>query len=161
MWQIIIIILGLIFGFLIGKVNKDEIKQGKKYFLFSEKILLLIIILVLLFFYKLSFLILLGLVIGLVVCKFFKRIYFYLGIVVFCSLFNKELFLIIISLVFLFSLIYGSLSKFKLRNFLLDMIVFFLPFVFLFMQSFINTKIGFFIGFSIGGIIEWARGSAW
>lgn len=160
MWQGIIVILGLIFSFFLGKIAKEEVKQGRKYFLFSEKILLLVIIIIA-FFYKLSVLSLIGIVIGLIICRFFKKIYFYFGIIVIGGINNKELFLALISLIFLFSLVYGSLEKFKLRNFFVNLIIFILPFSLLLVESFINSKIGFLIGVGIGGVIEWARGSAW
>src|SRR3989344_4474101 len=122
MWQVIIVILGILLGFYLGNIAKDEIVKGKRYFLFFEYVLLLILILI---FVKLSFLMLIGAVIGAVIFKVFKQIYFYLGILVLCSsLISKEVFLASISLVFLFSLIFESLNKFKLKNFLVDIILF-------------------------------------
>ena len=159
MWQIIIVILGILLGFYLGNIAKDEVKNGRKYFLFFESVILLILILI---FVKLSFLMLIGAVIGAVICKFFKQIYFYLGILVLCASFiSKEIFLASISLVFLFSLIFEGLNKSKLKNFLLDVILFLIPFSLLFVESFINSNLSILIGFSIGAVIEWALSSAW
>ena len=161
MWQIIVVILGLIFGAFLNKRVREEIKQGKKYFIFFERLILVLFVFILILIYRINILILIGVIVGLLIGKYFKKIYFYFGIVI--SIISKieELFLIFISLVFLFGLIYQSLVKFKLKNLGLDIIVFLLPFSLLFMETFINTKIGFLIGFAIGGIISWARGSAW
>ena len=159
MLEILIVVLGILLGFYLGNIAKDEIIKGKKYFLFFESVILLVLILI---FVKLSFLMLIGAVVGFVICKFFKQIYFYLGILVLCaSLINKEIFLASVSLVFLFSLIFESLSKSKLKNFLLDIILFLIPFSLLFVESFINSNLSILIGFSIGAVIEWARSSAW
>ena len=159
MWQLIIVILGILFGYYLGNITKDEILKGKKYFLFFENVILLILILI---FLKLSFLMLIGVVVGFVIYNFFKQVYFYLGVLVLCaSLINKEIFLASVSLVFLFSLIFESLNKFKLKNFLLDIGLFLIPFSLLFVESFINTNLSILIGFSIGAVIEWALSSAW
>lgn len=156
MWQIIVVILGLVFGAFLNKRVKEEVKQGKKYFIFFERLILLVLVLL---FIKLDILLLIGILIGLVICRFFKRIYFYFGILIGAA--KGELFLASICLVFLFGLIYGSLSKFKLKNLILDVVVFLIPFSFLFMETFINGNLSILIGVGIGGIIQWARGSAW
>lgn len=161
MWQIIIVILGLVFGAFLSKRVKEEVKQGKKYFIFFERLILVLFIFILILLYRINVIILIGVVVGLLIGKYFKRIYFYFGIVIVSVAKNVELLLIFISLVFLFGLIYGARNKFKLKNLILDVVVFLIPFSFLFMETFINSKIGFLIGFSMGGIIQWARGSAW
>ena len=154
MWQIIIVILGILFGLYLGNIAKDEIKNGRKYFLFFQSVILLVLILI---FLKLSFLILMGVVIGVIIGRFFKQIYLYLGVLILCSSFiGKEIFLAAISLVFLFSLIFQSLSKSKLKRVLFDVILFLIPFSLLFVESFINGNLDVLVGIGIGGVIMWA-----
>ncbi len=73
---IIIAFFGLIIGFFISKFVKEELEQGRKYFLWLKKILILVFIIVLLYgSYERYIAIILGLIAG----YFFNREYFYIG----------------------------------------------------------------------------------
>ena len=56
--------IGLLAGILIARYTKEELAQGKRYFLWIKGICLIIISLILIYQFKLSWVILLGLIIG-------------------------------------------------------------------------------------------------
>lgn len=140
---------GLVFGFLLQKVTKEEIEKGKKYFVVILNIFLIVLAIVLLIF-NLNFLVLIFLFIGVILGSFFKRLYFYLGLILISS---KELFFLSVVMIFLISLLYGSLSKFKVREFIFDLVLYLLPLV-LIIGNFINAYSNIFLGIAIGGIIS-------
>lgn len=111
--------IGILVGILIAKYTKEELKQGKKYFLWIERISLIIIFLILLFNFKLSWLVLIGLVAG----YFLPIEYLAFGLAI-ISFEN----IIIACLVFIYGLPYGSLiNKDKTKRVLKELILFILP----------------------------------
>jgi len=103
--------LGLVAGIIIAHFTQEELKPGRKYFIFIEKLVLLIMALLIISFIKGSFLFF---VLGIVAGFLFRRIYFYFGIAL--PLVNGTLLLCLSSLIFIFGLAYGSLKYLDLKK---------------------------------------------
>ena len=147
----ILVGLSLVFGKLLSLVTKSEIKSGDKYFLFTEKVLLVILSLSLLVIdfsvYSLS--IFVGVFIYLILIRSHL---FFLGFCVFLSsLVSLEFSLLIASLVFLYLLIFSR--DLKWNGILISGIIFVLPFLFFFVESFIKGNLSLFLGVVAGGVI--------
>jgi len=132
--------LGLIIGYILALNVKEELILGKKYFNLFEKLILIILIV---FAIKLNYLFFLGLLIGVIINYFIRRVYLFLGIISLIPNF--------IILVFLFGLFHGTLNYIKFRkinykDILINLILFIIPLI-------INIKNDLFIGIGIGGII--------
>ena len=118
--------IGLFVGFFLAIIAKEELKAGKKYFLFLQKIILLLIFVFLLVFIKLNYilvLLILGLIVVYVAKNYFKDkiddvFYFYIILSIIFYLSSKELNLFIIesSLIFLYGLPTGSLLMRKSKK---------------------------------------------
>lgn len=103
--------LGLLAGVAIAFFTKEELRPGKKYFTWLERLILLSMGLVIISYVRefLMFFIL-GAVVGFV----FRRVYFYFGIAL--ALASGQLLLLLSSLVFVFGLPRGSLLVYRLKR---------------------------------------------
>lgn len=110
--------IGILIGILIARYTKEELKQGKKYFLWIERISLISIFLIILFSFKLSLLIIIGLAAG----YFLPIEYLAFGLI----LISSEN-IAIASLVFIYGLSCGSLLKEKTKSVLKELILFITP----------------------------------
>ena len=140
--ELIITVSALIFGFLLSFVRtiKDEIKEGKKYFILIEKTLLAVIILFLLKDFNIN--IIPGILLGILLALIIKIPQLYLGTILALN-FNQTL----ISLTFLFNLINSTLEKSN-KILILKITLLLLPFTFV---SFINAN--FLLGIGIGSLL--------
>tara|TARA_Y100000310_G_scaffold344775_1_gene459428 strand:+ start:12057 stop:12563 length:507 start_codon:yes stop_codon:yes gene_type:complete len=145
---------GLIFGTFIAQLVKEELKPGHKYFIAFKDLLLLIIIGILLYYSRNNFLFLIiGLVLGLLLGRSLKNLYFYLGLGMASSFFLfKEI--LMGSLIFLTGLPHGTLisnlKKKELKNYVIKSLIFFLiPFI----SLIFNINTGVYPGLMIGGLI--------
>ena len=145
--------LGLIAGRIIYENTKEEYKQGLKYFKLMERILVGLIAVFLLA-GNLSLMIFLYILIGIIIGVFLREVYFYLGIGMLSSLSLNNNFIFLISfLVFFFGIVHGTILKINFRRIGTKALFFFIPFLFLLIQSFINTNLSIFLGISIGGLL--------
>ncbi|MBS3163649.1 hypothetical protein J4427_03080 [Candidatus Woesearchaeota archaeon] len=111
--------IGILIGILIAKYTKEELKQGKKYFLWIERASLILILLVIAFNFKLSWLVLIGLMAG----YFIPVQYLAFGLIL--TSFEN---IIIACLIFIYGLPYGSLiNKDKTKRVLKELILFIIP----------------------------------
>jgi hypothetical protein len=123
----LITLLGLIFGHVLSVIAKEEVNPGKKYFKLAEKILLILLFLVLIYSaLPISYIGLIFFCAGLVLAMLIKRIYLWLGLASFISLYTPFV-LLINSLILLFGLPYGTLLQ---RNKIISScILFSIPFL--------------------------------
>lgn len=115
----IISYFGLFVGFILAIIAKEELKQGKKYFIFLQKIILLLIFIFLLIFIKLNYLLVLLILIFILIYilkNYLKKqfnelsyIYIILSIIFYISSKELNLFVIESSLIFLYGLPTGTL----------------------------------------------------
>lgn len=120
----IISYLGLFIGFLLAVIAKEELKPGKKYFIFLQKIILLLIFIFLVVFIDLNYILVL-LILSFIIISVFKRkkefnelpyIYIILSVIFFLSSKILNLFIIESSLIFLYGLPTGSLLTKKSKK---------------------------------------------
>ena len=109
--------LGLVIGMFLPFCNKDELKSGRKYIIFMQKIILAAIIIRISYYYDFSS-VLLFLTIALSFLLFIDKIkiktqiiYPLLGIILYLSSKTTNLFVLISALIFLFGLPSGILIK--------------------------------------------------
>ena len=142
--------LGLIFGKLLSYFTKEEIKDGNKYFILTEKILLILIALSLLII-KID-IFSLFIFLGVIIYFFFRRISLFLGLsVVVSSFVNVEFGLLISSLVFIYLLVYSRNLKWK--NIIINCLLFLIPISLIFVESFIKTNLSIFLSVIAGSVI--------
>jgi len=108
----LIAFLGLIAGWFIRKYTKEEIKSGKKYFIWLNKAIALVLILVLLYLNLNVYFLIIGIVLG----YFIRQSYLYLGLVSF-DFVNY--------FIFLFGLGYSALEKYSKKILILSFVMFF------------------------------------
>lgn len=106
----IIVFLGYLVGYVIKYFTQDELKAGKKWFVLMQKTLLVLLAIGCLYYVKLSWMLVIGVLIGFFSVKYLK-IYFYFGILSVLSLMYKNYLIVINSLMFLFGLPYGTMKK--------------------------------------------------
>ncbi len=135
----IIAFSGLLIGYLLTFLVKEEIKPGQKYFLWLERILRLAIIAVLLWVVATPKAMLLPFIIGIIIGLFLKIRYFYLGLVLAAaSSLPMNLFVVVAALVFVYGFPYGSISsKLKLP---FHALLFFIPVLVMLFFNPINTE---------------------
>ena len=146
----ILVVLGLFFGKLLGLITKQEVKDGKRYFLASEKVILVILALILLIvkFNVFSLFIFLGIVLGLIL----RSVSLFLGLSVFLSNFvSKEFSLLIGSLAFIYLLVYSR--DLRWRKLFYESLFFLAAFSLIFVESFINGNLTIFLSISAGGLL--------
>lgn len=152
----IIIYLQIFFGKILNYLAKEEIQQGKKYFIFAKNLLLIIISLIL-FYVSLELKIIIPIVAGFIILSYFKNIYFLIGFATLASLLTANP-ILPLSFILLLTLLYSSLSKFKLKEIVLASIFFFLPFILVFLETFIKANLSIFSGLAIGGLLAHLKG---
>lgn len=143
--------LGLILGYILASKTKEELTQGKKYFIILSLLMLLFLLINLVLLTNLNLSFLIALILGLILNYFIKRIYLFLGL----ALINEPSLLLSL-VIFIFGLSYGTLDyiKFKkisYKNILINFILFIIPLILLLFKDFTNLNI--ILGFSIGGIL--------
>ena len=140
--------IGILVGILIARYTKEELAQGKRYFLWIKSICLIIISLILIYQFKLSWVILLGLIIG----YFIDVEYLCFGLVLVLT----QNFLAAL-IVFIFGLAYGSLLKNdKFKIILTNLILFLIPLVFLIINTNYTKEImSFVIGILLIRSLNW------
>lgn len=149
----LIVFLGLIVGKIISYYTKDEYDAGLKYFKLLEKVLIGLVVVVLLF-SKLSLVLFLYILIGIIIGVFVREIYLFLSIALLSVLFfSSDIILLVASLIFFFGIVYATVRRIEIKNIILNGVVFFIPFVLLLTKSFINTNSTIFLGVSIGGLL--------
>ncbi|MBW2975511.1 hypothetical protein KY366_07355 [Candidatus Woesearchaeota archaeon] len=110
--------LGLFAGFILAAIAKEELKQGKRYFIFLQKIILLLVFVFLLAFIKLDYVLLLVILSFSVICLLRRKkgfnevpyIYIILSVIFYLASKKPGLFVIESSLMFLYGLPTGSLA---------------------------------------------------
>lgn len=129
--SVLIVFLGLIAGIVLAKINPEELKQGRKYFILLQKGALFIIFLLLLFFFKLdSIYIIISCILFLIFLYFVKLkksigiiTYSLLAVILFISSFREAYFTYMAILIFIYgfpagSLFYYNTKTHKVKNFL-------------------------------------------
>ena len=141
---------GLLVGYLLTFMAKEEIKPGRKYFSILERAVLIALVIVLLSQAWATKLFFIPLIIGTLVGYFLRFRYFYLGLALAASVtLSTDFFILVASLVFLHGLPYGSMSsKLKLP---FHMILFFIP-VFI-MLFFSPNNTSFLLPFVAGTLL--------
>ena len=125
----IISFIGLLIGILLAKLSPEELKPGKKYFILLKKIILIAIVISIIYYSKLS---LFGLFIGAFIGYFFKKEYFYFGLALVVSLQLTKFNILLASLIFIYSLPYGTLLKKNIiKEININLALFLLPLLFL------------------------------
>ena len=113
--------IGLFMGLILALISKEEIKPGKKYFIFLQKAILSVIFIVLFIFLKLNYIVVLLLIACIIIYitkkkkEFNDTIYTYilLSAIFYLSSKNINLFIIEASLIFLYGLPTGTLLTTK------------------------------------------------
>ncbi|MCX6711609.1 MAG: hypothetical protein NT139_01040, partial [Candidatus Woesearchaeota archaeon] len=109
--------------------TKEEVKQYKNYLVWAKKILLLILVVICLYFLKFNLLSLILFIFGFIFGFIFRSRYFYLGFLLALSfLISKEVMLLIASIILIYGIFYGSLSK---KWITINFILFLIPFLLL------------------------------
>ena len=149
----VISFLGLIVGKVISYYTKDEYESGLKYFKFLEKIIIALLVVVLLF-SKVSLMLFLYILIGIIIGVFVREIYLFLGLALLSSLMlTNNLILLISVLIFFFGINNATINRINVKRIILNCVIFFVPFLFLLTKSFINTNLSVFLGITIGGLL--------
>ncbi|MBI2499571.1 hypothetical protein HYV88_04995 [Candidatus Woesearchaeota archaeon] len=149
---ILISFFGIFFGFLLRRIAKEEIKFGKfgaRYFIWLKRIILLLVILILLYFSENYLIVIIFAIIGFIVGIYLDE-YLFLGFGLVVGFMNKNLLLLISSLIFINGLVYGSLLR-NLKK-ALPSLLFFVPFLLLIFNF---DYYGYLIGFSCGGLLNY------
>ena len=132
--------LGCIFGYIIARFTKEELKPGLIYFKISELVILLILSLSFLYSSFNLILLLTGIIFGIFLR--FEYLYFGLGVI-------SSLNFLTSALVFIYGLFYGSLIFYykKWKNLVYSLILFFLGFLVYFLDYNI-------LSFAAGGLLS-------
>ena len=152
----IIIYLQVFFGKIVNYLAKEEIQQGKKYFIFAKNLLLIITSLIL-FYLTLELNIMIPIVLGFIIFSYFRNIYFLIGLAVLSASLTINP-ILPLSFILLFTLLYSSLSKFKIKEIVLATVYFSIPFVLIFLETFVKANLSIFSGLAIGGLLAQLKG---
>ena len=136
MYYWIIAFLGLIFGIFLGKYTKEELKDGKKYFILLEKVILFVLILFLLYNVSFSFLVVVFSLLGVLLAHKLNKVYFYLGLT-----YVLVSDLSISALIFIFGLPYGW-----------NLLYFAIPLILLLVNDFVGLYSEYFLAFTSGAL---------
>lgn len=152
---------GLIVGLILAYFTKEELKSGAKYFSILERILLLVLVIFLLYKSWNSFVFLIvAFIAGFMFFIGVNRVYLYLGFSLFlASRFSQTYFYSFVGLIFLLGLAYGALyyidnkDKNKLIYLVgLNAILFALPFLLIYVESFVFSYDFVFFPFAAGAL---------
>lgn len=120
----LVVYLSLVVGFILAIIAKEELKAGKKYFLFLQKIILLLIFIFLLIYIDLNYVLVL-LILAFIAVHLLKTkkesdklpyLYIILAVIFYLSSKNRNLFVIESSLMFLYGLPTGTLLTGKSKK---------------------------------------------
>ncbi len=123
----LVVYSGLLFGMVVSYLAKEELKDGKRYFVLLHNIVLAFILFFVLEFFRVNVYLALFLPLVLVVVLFYFNevykksymVYLLLGIVFYLSSKNINLLLIVSSLILFYGFLIGSLQvNFKEKNYL-------------------------------------------
>ena len=146
--------LGLIIGYILASKTKEELNQGKKWFIYISTSALILLIIISFndnIYFNYEFFI--SILIGMLLNYFIKRIYLFLGLIS-ITLSNNNLVTLII---FIFGLSYGTLEYIKFKNInyksiLINLILFIVPIILL-LYKHKDIYDHVLIGNAIGGIL--------
>jgi hypothetical protein len=110
----VVVYLGLLVGFILAMMAKEEMKDGRRYFVFLQKLILLLVFVFLLVFIRLNYILVLLILVFIVVYLLKRKnelvyIYMILGVIFYLSSKTLNLFVIESSLIFLYGIPTGSL----------------------------------------------------
>ncbi|MBI2507790.1 hypothetical protein HYV89_02445 [Candidatus Woesearchaeota archaeon] len=161
MLEAVIIYSSIFLGKLLYAIAKEEIKEWKRY-ITSAKNLLIIFISLTLIYLSPEFKMVISIIIGFILFSFLKNMYLLIGLSALLSIFTAST-IILSSLILLLSLIYSSLSKFKMKEVIFATLYFALPFILISLETFIKANFSIFSGLAVGGLLAQlrARSSAW
>ncbi len=129
---------GLLFGYLLANIAREEVKPGKKYLISINKAISFISGLAFIYFaWKAADItILLTFAIGIILSLVIRKEYFYIGLVFALSLFlGNEALLFFSSITFLYGCVYGILvEKNKIKTVSINLMLFLLPFLLLLIE---------------------------
>lgn len=127
---------GLLFGYLLASIAKEEVKPGRKYIKRLKDALSVLLGFAFLYFSWSNVTILATFAIGMVISLIIKKEYFYLGLLVSLSLFlNNNAMLFFSSLVFVYGCLYGILAEgHKWKAFYVNIGLFLLPFLLIWIE---------------------------
>ena len=156
----IVAFLGIFIGILIAKFTREEIRNNRNYLLILSKIIIAILIFTVIIFVKNFSLLFIGVLLGFLSAYVLSE-FLFLGLQLGISLFfQKDITLVTSFLVFMYSLVYGSLLRVTSLNFtriLILFIMFFLPLSMFFLDKFL--MIDLIIGFTAGGLSNYLIGN--
>jgi len=151
---------GIFIGIFISKYTREEIRNNRNYFMILSKIILGILVFILLLFTKDFLLLFLGVFTGFLSAYLLSE-FLFLGLGLGIGLFlQKDYSLVISSLIFMYSIFYGSLIRISKMNFtkiLVLFIMFFLPFSLFLLESVLYVDL--IIGFAAGGLSSYLIGN--
>ena len=108
----LIAFLGLVVGYILTFVAREEIESGQKYFIIMERAILILLALVLLSQVWITKTFFIPLILGLVIGYIFRFRYLYLGLALAASVtLAIDIFVLVASLIFLHGLPYGGTSS--------------------------------------------------
>ena len=111
LWLVYIIaFLGAFAGRIISKFTKEELKAGRKYFLFGEQVILLMLAGYFLYLSQINASVFIYFIIGFLLSLFFKEVYFYFALAFIICITQNNL-ILVSSLIFIYGLFHGSLGK--------------------------------------------------
>lgn len=155
----ILAFFGIFVGIIMSKFTREEIRSNRNYLLILSKIIIGILILTIILFTKNFSLLFIGVLIGFLSAYIMSE-FLFLGLELGVSLFlQKEITLVASFLVFMYSVLYGSLLRITKLNFtriLILFIMFFLPFSMFVFQKFLMVDL--IIGFIAGGLSNYLIG---
>ena len=156
----IVAFFGIFVGILIAKFTREEIRNNRVYLNILNKVIIAILIFAVLIYSKNFSLLFIGVLIGYLSAYILSE-FLYLGLQLGISLFlQKEISLISSFLVFMYSLVYGSLIRISTLSFsklLILFIMFFLPFSLFLFNSVLMADL--IIGFIAGGLTKYLLGN--
>lgn len=156
MWYYwLIAFLGLVAGFILGKYTKEELKDGKKYFILLERLILFILIVFMLYRVDFSLLVVFCFFVGMLFFYKLDKSYFYLGMLMVLSLFlSKDFLMNVTFLIFVFGLPYGSIfyQKKKIKEITWNLIYFAIPLILLLVNNYVMLNVDYFLAFTSGAL---------
>jgi hypothetical protein len=145
---------GLLFGLLLRKIAPEEIPIGTRTFTIIQYFILFFIMLSLLYRSWFHPSIIIGFPLGMLIARYFRVRYFYLGIALSLAfMITNRSVLFISSLIFLYGLPYGTLlSKQVPERITRNLLFFLVPFMLLFMQPIVTLSLPFFLSLTAGAL---------
>ena len=132
--------LGQFIGWFIANRTEEELKDGRRYFLILTTSLLALLISFSIYYSFNVYLLIIGLIIGYLI----NKEYLFFGIL---SMKND---ILLNSLIFVYGLPYGSLNYKSIRILLMNILLFFIPFLLLFFNiNFYNLGAGGLLGIMV------------